>query len=142
MTMSTYRETRISSGSGSSSKILAAALVAVLLQTPQAWAAKSAGVRLKRVNQALESVAGRDRSSRYLTGTAELAAGTLFTVTGIGLAVGSLKYMNQADVKSSGFFSVELGHAFIDAYGRIPGVILGVGTGAALTITGVNMGLD
>jgi hypothetical protein len=126
-----------------SSKKLALAVAFVLIaQIPQAWAAKSPGVRLKRVNQALESIAGRDKSARYLEGTAELAAGTLYTVTGVGLIYGVGKYMNQPNLPSSGLFSVELGSAFIDAYSRIPGVVLGVGVGGALTITGVSMGLE
>jgi len=143
MTTSMYQETRISLVFGSNSKLPAAALAALFfLHTPQAFAAKTAGVRLKRVNQALESIAGRDRSSRYLTGTAELAAGTLYTVTGLGLIYGVGKYMNQPNLASSGLFSVELGSAFIDAYSRVPGVILGLGVGGVLTVTGVSMGLD
>jgi hypothetical protein len=100
---------------------------------------KPANSRLKHVNHTLQGIAGRMRSSRGLGGTGEVIAGTVFTYTGVGLVVGTAKYMNQPNLGDTGNFSVDLGHAFIDAYGRVPGAILGASTGAVLTYTGLRL---
>src|SRR5277367_1501232 len=100
MMMSQCQDCPSSSDSGSSTKrrsflplaLLLACAIVLPAQASLAATTKSPAIRLKRVNQALESIAGRARSARYLVATGEVAAGALYTFTGVGLVYGSVKY--------------------------------------------------
>jgi hypothetical protein len=142
-----YQESRTTSASGSNTRrrapgsiaIGAFALACALAPQPGWASTKSPAIRLKRVNQALEAIAGHERSTRTLMGTGEIAAGTLYTFTGIGLVYGSVKYGRNSNLGPTGLFPVDLGSAYIDAYSKGPGVALGVGTGGMLTFMGVSL---
>jgi hypothetical protein len=140
MTMSTSRATRTSSGFVSNSRIAALLLLIYGTSAPaHAATPKTPGARLKRVNQSLEAVAGRTRSARGVTATAETAAGVLVAYTGIGLLIGSVKFGKDPARPTTGRFNEDLGHAFIDAYTKTPGMVLGLATGAVLTYTGYKL---
>jgi hypothetical protein len=138
MTMSTSRATRTSSDFVSNFSLL---VLALALGASDAGAAtpKSPSARLKRVSQSLEAIAGRTKSSRGLTATAETAAGALVTYTGVGLLIGTVKFAKDPARPTTGRFNEDLGRAFIDAYTKTPGSVLGVAVGGMLTFTGVGL---
>ncbi|HUP56893.1 MAG TPA: hypothetical protein VM598_05525 [Bdellovibrionota bacterium] len=113
--------------------------LALIATEARAATPKTPAARLKRVNQSLEAVAGRTRSSRGLTATAETAAGALVTYTGVGLLIGAVKFGKDPARPTTGSFNVDLGHAFVDAYTKTPGMILGIAVGGMLTATGVGL---
>jgi hypothetical protein len=119
-----------------------AILAASFLAAPALADTKTPGARLRRVSQGLETIAGRDRSTRYLGGTAEVLAGGGLVYTGVELVAGSIKFGKDPERGKTGNYAQDLGSAFIDAYSRPLGAPLGVIVGGVMTAGGVALGLD